>query len=155
MGSACATPRTLLGALEACAPPPAGVQLVHFLTDGATGQRDGRPWSAFRRRAFYVGRDMLELGAAGGVDYIPMSLAEVPRLLRSGQLALDVALVQVSPPDERGACSLGVSVDITRAAALAARHVIAEINPHMPRTGPESEVPFDRFDQWWRSTTPS
>lgn len=68
VGSACATPRTLLGALEACAPPPAGVQLVHFLTDGATGQRDGRPWSAFRRRAFYVGRDMLELGAAGGVD---------------------------------------------------------------------------------------
>ena len=77
-----------------------------------------------------------------------MSLAEVlSRLLRSGQLALDVALVQVSPPDERGACSLGVSVDITRAAALAASHVIAEINPHMPRTGPESEVPFDRFDQ--------
>jgi acyl-CoA hydrolase/RimJ/RimL family protein N-acetyltransferase len=147
VGSACATPRTLLGALEACASPPAGVQLVHFLTDGATGQRHGRPWSAFRRRAFYVGRDMLELGAAGGVDYIPMSLAEVPRLLRSGQLALDVALVQVSPPDERGACSLGVSVDITRAATLAARHVIAEVNPHMPRTGPESEVAFDRFDQ--------
>ena len=145
VGSACATPRTLLRALEGR--DPAGVELIHFLTDGAVGERDGRAVSSFRHVAFYLGRDMLGLGLSGGVHYVPMSLSEVPRLLEHHRLAFDVALVQVSPPDDAGMCSLGVSVDITRAAVLAARHVIAEINPAMPRTGPQSEVPFDRFDE--------
>jgi acyl-CoA hydrolase/RimJ/RimL family protein N-acetyltransferase len=147
VGSACATPRRLLRALEALDPPPAGVQLVHFLTDGATGELDGRPQTSFRHRVFYVGRDMWALAASSLVDYVPISLAEVPRLLESGRLAFDVALVQVSPPDSRGMCSLGVSVDVTRAAVVSARRVIAEINPHMPRTGPASEVALARFDQ--------
>src|SRR5262245_9077074 len=147
VGSACATPRRLLRELEALDPPPAGVQLVHFLTDGATRELDGRPQTSFRHRVFFVGRDMQALAASSLVDYVPISLAEVPRLLESGRLAFDVALVQVSPPDSRGMCSLGVSVDVTRAALVSARRAIAEINPHMPRTGPASEVPLDRFDQ--------
>jgi len=147
VGSACATPRRLLRALEALDTPPAGVQLVHFLTDGATRELDGRPQTSFRHRVFYVGRDMQALAASNLVDYVPISLAEVPHLLESGRLAFDVALVQVSPPDSRGTCSLGVSVDVTRAALVSARRAIAEINPHMPRTGPASEVPVDRFDQ--------
>lgn len=147
VGSACATPRTLLRALERLDPPPEGVQLVHFLTDGAVDERDGRAVSAFRHSAFYLGRDMLGLSRSAAVDYVPMSLAEVPRLLQHHRLVFDVALVQVSPPDAAGMCSLGVSVDITRAAVLAARYVVAEINPAMPRTGPQSEVPFDRLDE--------
>ena len=146
VGSACATPRTLLRALEAMVTPLAGVQLIHFLTDGAGTGRDGRCRSAFRHRVFYVGRDMRDLASSGAVDYVPVSLAEVPRLLQSKRLAFDVALVQVSPPNRAGMCSLGVSVDVSRAAALAARKVIAEINPHMPRTGAHSEVPFDHFE---------
>jgi acyl-CoA hydrolase/RimJ/RimL family protein N-acetyltransferase len=146
VGSACATPRTLLRALEAMETPLAGVQLVHFLTDGAGTERDGRRCSAFRHRVFYVGRDMRDLASSGEVDYVPVSLAEVPRMLQSKRLAFDVALVQVSPPNRAGTCSLGVSVDVTRAALLSARTVIAEINPHMPRTGAHSEVPFDRFE---------
>jgi acyl-CoA hydrolase/RimJ/RimL family protein N-acetyltransferase len=146
VGSACATPRTLLRALEAMATPVAGIQLVHFLTDGATTDQDGRCASAFRHRVFYVGRDMRDLASSGLVDYVPVSLAEVPRLLHSKRLAFDVAVVQVSPPNRAGMCSLGVSVDVSRAAVQAARTVIAEINPHMPRTGTQSEVPFDRFD---------
>src|SRR5262245_54668979 len=89
---------------------------------------------------------MQALAGSSLVDYVPISLAEVPRLLESGRLAFDVALVQVSPPDSRGMCSLGVSVDVTRAALVSARRAIAEINPHMPRTGPASEVPLDRLD---------
>jgi acyl-CoA hydrolase/RimJ/RimL family protein N-acetyltransferase len=147
VGSACATPRTLLRALEALALPPAGVQLVHFLTDGAVVERDGRGGSAFRHRTFYLGRDMLGLSLSEAVDYVPIALSEVPRLLENRRLTFDVALVQVSPPDDAGMCSLGVSVDITRAAVLSARRVIAEINPGMPRTGPQSEVPLDLFDQ--------
>ena len=144
VGSACATPRRLLEALEALAPE--GVQLIHFLTDGAVARRGGRPSSHFRHRAFYIGRDMRELAEEARVDYVPIALAEVPHLIQSGRLAFDVALVQASPPDERGMCSLGVSVDIVRAAVSAARTVVAEINPRMPRTGPESLVPLARFD---------
>src|SRR5262249_25762897 len=102
VGSAWATPRPLLRALEAQAPPPAGVHLVHFLTDGAVLDRDGRARSSFRHCAFYLGRDMLQLSLSDGVDYVPMSLSEVPRLLESRRLTFDVALVQVSPPDAAG-----------------------------------------------------
>jgi acyl-CoA hydrolase len=90
---------------------------------------------------------MRELAAVTRVDYVPISLADVSRLVENGRLAFDTALLQVSPPDRAGMCSLGVSVDIGRVAALSARRVIAEINPHMPRTGRQSEVPFDRFDR--------
>jgi acyl-CoA hydrolase len=147
VGSACATPRTLLRALEALSSPPAGVQLAHFLTDGAVVEVDGQARSSFRHRAFYLAREMLRLSASDSVAYVPMSLSEVPRLLASGRLAFDVALVQASPPNAAGMCSLGVSVDVTRAAVLSARMVIAEDNPSMPRTGPQDEVPFERFDQ--------
>ena len=86
VGSACATPRVLLSALESLPSPPAGVQLVHFLTDGAVPEVDGQAQSAFRHRTFYLGRDMLRLSASDHVDYVPMSLAEVPRLLELAQL---------------------------------------------------------------------
>ena len=146
VGTACATPRSLLRALEARDPPPAGVQLVHFLTDGAVPERDGRLCSAFRHRVYYVGQDMRRLAAcAGDVSYVPLSLVDLPRLLETRRLAFEVALVQVSPPDRTGMVSLGVSVDVTRAVLRHTRTVIAEINPHMPRTGPGSEVPLAGF----------
>ena len=143
IGSACATPRALLAALEGDPDRPAGIELVHFLTDGAAAQ----PGTVgFRHRAWYVGSDMRSVSDAGRLDYVPMSLAAVPQLLSAGLLSFDVAFVQVAPPDEAGICSLGVSVDVTRAAALAAGRIVAEVNPHMPRTGPESGIPFDRID---------
>lgn len=104
--SACATPRTLLRALEDRAPLSAGAQLVHFLTDGAVAGDA----SSFRHRVFYVGADVRPLAAGGQVEYVPISVTEVPALVRSGRLPIDVALVQVSPPDGEGMCSLGVSV---------------------------------------------
>jgi hypothetical protein len=133
VGSACATPRRLLEALEALA--PVGVQLIHFLTDGAVPRRDGRPASHFRHRAFYIGRDMRELAEQEHVDYVPIALAEVPHLIANGRLAFDVALVQASPPDERGMCSLGVSVDIV-GRGHATRAVDAEISPRMRGRAP-------------------
>lgn len=146
VGSACATPRTLLAALESHPQQPAGVELVHFLTDGALIDRaDGRG-SSFRHRAWYIGSDMRDLGRSGRVDYVPVSVAEVPRLIEAGYVSFDVAFVQVAPPDADGMCSLGVSVDVTRAAALAAGRIVAEVNPNMPRTGPASTIPLDRID---------
>jgi acyl-CoA hydrolase/RimJ/RimL family protein N-acetyltransferase len=144
VGSACATPRTLLRALEELAVPVPGVTLVHALTD-RVGIGDP-PRTAYRHRVFYAGRDVRDLAASGQVDYVPISLADVPRMFTDGHLPLDVALVQVAPPDADGTCSLGVSVDITKAAVLAATTVIAEVNKAMPRTRGDSRIPTDRLD---------
>jgi acyl-CoA hydrolase/RimJ/RimL family protein N-acetyltransferase len=140
VGSACATPRTLLAALEA--QDPTGVELSHYLTDGAAGTDP----DVFRHRAWYVGTDMRDLATAGKLDYVPVSLASIPALVAAGRIVFDVAFVQVAPPDEAGMCSLGVSVDVTRACALAAKRIVAEVNPQMPRTGPDSSIPLDRID---------
>jgi acyl-CoA hydrolase/RimJ/RimL family protein N-acetyltransferase len=143
IGSACATPRTLVRALEGWRDLPAGVELVHFLTDGAAPPDADR--TPFRHRTWYVGSDMRDLARTGQVEYVPISLTEVPALLDAGRMAFDVALIQVAPPDAEGMCSLGVSVDITLSAALAADHIVAEVNPAMPRTGPGSVIPLERI----------
>ena len=154
VGSACATPRRLLAALEDRADALDGVELVHFLTDGAVGIDPGGAQSAFTHRVWYVGTDMRSLATQGRVEYVPASLATVPDLLSSGRLTIDVAFVQVAPPDDDGMCSLGVSVDVTRAAALAADRIVAEVNPNMPRTGPHSAIPLDRIDSIVAVDTP-
>jgi len=142
VGTACATPRALVDALERLDAPPAGVVLTHFLTD-RVGSGDTR----YRHRVFYVGRDIRGLRAPTRLEYVPLSLADVPALLSSGRMPLDVALIQVAPPDGDDMCSLGISVDVTRAAALTARRVIAEVNPAMPRTRGDSRIPMDRIDR--------
>ena len=96
IGSACATPRVLLAALESDSERPHGIELVHFLTDGA-GPAEGTV--GFRHRAWYVGTDMRDLARAGRLDYVPMSLAAVPQVLSAGLLSFDVAFVQVAPPE--------------------------------------------------------
>ncbi len=115
---------------------------MHFLTD--TGTTDP-PETAYRHRVFYIGSNEAALRPSGQVDYLPLSLAEVPRLFENGQLPIDVAMLQVASPDPDGACSLGISVDVTKAAALAARTVIAEVNPAMPRTAGDSRISVDRI----------
>ena len=146
VGSACATPRTLVAALEGLDVPPKGVTLVHFLTDRV--DVGDPPATNYRHRVFYVGRDVRALQGSGRVDYVPLALPDAPRLFRAGQLPLDVALIQVAPPDATGTCSLGVSVDVTKAASLSARTVIAEVNPAMPRTRGDSEIQAERIDRF-------
>ena len=150
VGSACATPRSLVEALERLSRP--GVVLVHFLTD-RVGTGDP-PRTRYRHRVFYVGRDVRALGESGWVDYLPLSLADVPKLFRNGQIQLDVAMIQVAPPDPDGTCSLGISVDVTKAAALTARTVIAEVNPAMPRTAGDSRIPASRIARFVAVETP-
>lgn len=137
IGSACAVPRALLAALDALRPAVPGVRLVHFLADG-TGAR-------YPQDVFFVGTELRGRVLAGEIDYAPLSSADLPALIAGGQQRVDIAMIQVAPPDEQGNCSLGVSVDVTRAAALAARLVIAEVNPAMPRTGASSMIPADRI----------
>ncbi len=138
VGSACATPTALLAALNRRTPKIPGVRLVHYL--------GGDPAPGYPQEVAFVGRELRGRVEAGQIDYVPVSSAELPGLIASGQHRVDVALIQLSPPDSDGMCSLGVSVDVTLAAALAARTVLAEVNPAMPRTGPASRIPLDRLD---------
>jgi acyl-CoA hydrolase/RimJ/RimL family protein N-acetyltransferase len=147
VGTGCATPRSLVAALEARALTASDVQLVHFLTTGAVARVAGQPVTAFKHKVFFVGSDMRELVRDGRAEYVPISLAQVPSLIGNGRIDVDVALIQVSPPDEHGYVSLGVSVDITRAAVEKAKLVIAEVNPRMPFTLGESYVPITRLDR--------
>ena len=89
---------------------------------------------------------MREAVNEGVADYVPVFLSEVPSLFRKGVMPLDVALVQVSPPDRHGFCSLGVSVDVSRAAVQTAKHVIAQINPNMPRTHGDGLIHISHID---------
>lgn len=143
-GGAGATPRTLLRALEAQAVEHPGVVLVDVLGDRRGGPVE--PRSVLRHRVFTVDAETVGLLPTGRVDYVPVPLAELPELMRRGRIRIDVAFVQVTPPDAAGRCSLGVSVDATLEAVRQARLVVAEINPAMPRSGPHSTVPFERLD---------
>ncbi len=146
IGAACATPRLLAHALESLDKPPAGTTLFHFLTDGAIPGKKEEAQTKYAHKCFVVGSDARSAVKKGLAEYIPISLAQVPRLIENGRIPIDVALIQVSPPDEFGYSSLGVSVDVTAAVVKYAKHVIAEINPNMPRTMGESFVHVGRFD---------
>jgi acyl-CoA hydrolase/RimJ/RimL family protein N-acetyltransferase len=150
VGTACATPTTLLDALEELNRP--GVELVHFLTS-RVGAGDP-PETNYRHRVFYIGTDVRPLLESDRVAYLPLSLPDAPRLFATGQLPLDVAMVQAAPPDADGTCSLGISVDATKAAALSARTVIAEVNPAMPRTAGDSRIPVSRIASFVPVETP-
>ena len=105
---------------------------------------------SFRRRfflkLFFISASMRKAAFEGKIDYIPAYLSQIPKLFASQRIGLDVALVQVSPPDKFGYCSLGVSVDITRSGLENARLVIAQVNPLMPRTWGDSFVHVDEID---------
>jgi len=147
VGSGCATPRRLVHALESLDKPLSHVQLISFFTIDAVPIRDGQPVTRFNRCVFSVSPDVQPLVQQGKAEYVPLSLVQVPPLIMKGKFGIDVAFIQVSPPDEHGFCSLGVSVDITRRAVNHARVIIAEINPNMPRTLGNTSIPVSRIDR--------
>ena len=100
----------------------------------------------FSLKLFFISSHMRKAAFEGKIDYLPTYLSQIPRLFSSHRIGLDVALVQVSPPDEFGYCSLGVSVDITRSGVENASMVIAQVNPKMPRTWGDSFVHVDDLD---------
>jgi 4-hydroxybutyrate CoA-transferase len=132
--SVAAAPQRLIQAMTDRSPELRGVEIVHLHTEGEAPYAAPRLRESFRVNALFVGANVREAVQSGRADYTPVFLSEVPALFRRGVLPIDVALVQVSPPDRHGFCSLGVSVDVARAAAQTARHVIAQVNPRMPRS---------------------
>ena len=155
VGTACATPRSLVKAIEELPLAPADVQMVHFLTNGAIPHdAAGKPITKYRHRTFFVGSDVRAAIKCGMAEYLPISIARVPELFNVGRIPLDVALIQVSLPDRFGYVSLGVSVDIVAAAVQNARLVIAEVNPDMPWTMGDSAIHHSQIHHLVQVSTP-
>ncbi len=146
VGSACGEPQHLVEGLVQRGRNLADSEILHILTLGIAPYAEEKFSRTFRHNAFFIGDNTRRAVAEGRADYTPVYLSELPSLFRSRRIRLDAALVQVTPPDRHGYVSLGVSVDVTRAAVETARVVIAEVNPHMPRTLGNSFVPVERFD---------
>jgi acyl-CoA hydrolase len=129
-----ATPSVLLDALVARAPELSDVVLIHLHCEGPGPHLQPAMAGHFRHKALFIGGNARKAVQEGRAEYIPVFLSDVPHLFRRGHLPLDVALVNVSPPDAHGFCSLGVSVDGALAAVKSAKTVIAQLNKSMPRT---------------------
>ncbi|NIA12635.1 MAG: GNAT family N-acetyltransferase [Nitrospiraceae bacterium] len=134
IGTGCAQPEELVTALTEHSSQLADVQIVHLLTLGAAPYADKDLAKHFSVNSFFIAANVRDAIQEGVGDYTPIFLSDIPRLFSSGQLPLDAALIQVTPPDEHGRCSLGISIDIVKSAAANAKLVIAEVNPRMPRT---------------------
>lgn len=133
IGSNAAGPESLVEAMTARAAELRDVSVVHVLTLGAAPYVEPSMAASFRHTSFFVGPNVRAAIHEGRADFVPIFLHEVPRLF-SEQYPIDWALVQLSPPDRHGYCSVGVSADIVLSAIRHARHVVAEINPRQPRT---------------------
>ena len=132
--TAAATPQKLVLAMSERHNELSDVQIYHLHTEGPAPYANPDYLKSFKTHSFFVGANVRSAVQTGAADYIPIFLSEVPYLFNNGILSLDVALIQVSPPDKHGYCSMGVSVDASRAAVLHADTVIAQLNPNMPRT---------------------
>jgi acyl-CoA hydrolase len=150
---AAATPTPLLEAL--CARTDLeGVTLYHLHTSGPATFAGPDVAGRLRSVSFFVGPALRVPIAEGRAEFMPIFLSQIPSLFASGRIALDVALLQLSPPDRHGLCTLGTSVDAARAAADHARLIIAEINEQMPRTHGATTIPLSRVHAFIRTNRP-
>ena len=146
IGTGVAEPLELVRALTARARELPDTEIVHLLTFGEAPYAHVDMTPFFRINSFFIAANVRGIIQEGLGDYTPIHLSDIPRLFNSGQLPLDAALIQVTPPDERGMCSLGVSVDIVKSAAENASLVIAQVNPNMPRTLGDSAIHVHDID---------
>jgi 4-hydroxybutyrate CoA-transferase len=150
---AAATPTPLLEALVA-RPDLERVTLYHLHTAGPAPFVDAAHRGRFLSVSLFAGPPVREAIDSGAADFVPIFLSDIPSLFSARKVPLDVALLQLSPPDAHGYCTLGTSVDAALAAAGAARIVVAEINEQMPRTLGNTLVPFDRVHAFVHTNRP-
>lgn len=141
-----ATPHILLSELFAQRRRLRNVELIHLHTMGETQYAAASLADHFRVTNLFVGKNLRGQMGQANIDYLPCFLSEIPSLFRSQTLPLDVALIQVSPPDRHGFCSLGVSVDVALSAIQSAKMILAQINPKMPRVHGDGFIPTSRID---------
>ena len=142
----CAEPETLVEALMRRAPEVEDVEIVHMMTMGAAPYVAPAMAGHFRHNAMFIGGNVREAINDGRADYTPIYLSEIEELFEGGIMPIDVALLQLSPPDPHGFCSFGVGVDTSLTAAKCARYVVAQINDQMPRTYGDSFIHVTDLD---------
>jgi acyl-CoA hydrolase/RimJ/RimL family protein N-acetyltransferase len=130
------------------------LEFVHIFTLGKPAWAQLKHRELVKINSMFLGEGVREEVAAGYADYTPCFLSEIPHLFNEGVLRLDAALIMVSPPDEFGYCSLGVSVDIVKAAAKAAKVVVAQINSKMPVTFGQAFIHKDEIDYFFEYDAP-
>lgn len=143
--AAAAAPSILTQALTERAHELRGVEICHMHTEGPAPYADPALRDSFHVNSFFIGKNVRHTLRAGNGSYTPVFLSELPRLFRKGVLRVDVVLIQVSPPDVHGYCSLGVSVEATVAALENAAIVVAQVNRRMPRTFGDSIIHASRI----------
>lgn len=130
------------------------VRIFHLHTEGPAPYVDPGREGAFRAVSLFTGAPLRQAVTEGRADFVPVFLSDIPGLFASGQIRLDVAVLQLSPPDRHGLCSLGTSCDTARAAADSAALVLAEINERMPRTHGHTVVPLSRVTAFVHTDRP-
>ncbi len=146
LGTGCGEPQHLIRTLIEKTDVEDGVLYQMLSNTLARYIEDDSFFKRFALKLFFISRPMRAAAFEGKIEYIPVYLSQIPDLFSEHSIDVDVALVQVSPPDGFGYCSLGISVDVTRAALENASVVIAQVNPHMPRTFGNTFVHIDQID---------
>jgi acetyl-CoA hydrolase len=142
----CSTPKRLIEALCERYTELHNVEIIQLLDMGLGDHLRPDMADHIRINSMFISEKVRSAVNQGWADFTPVFLSEIPRLFRSGRLVLDVAVIQVTPPDEHGYCSYGVEVGVTKSAAESAGLVIAEVNPHMPRTLGDSFIHVSQID---------
>jgi acyl-CoA hydrolase/GNAT superfamily N-acetyltransferase len=146
IGTGCGQPQVLVSELVSSNNDIIDAEIYHLLTQGEAPYISEEYAKKFRTCSFFLAPNVREGIVSGRGDYVPIFLSEIPSLFKLGRIPLDVALIQTSPPDKNGNLSLGISVDIVKAAAENSLLVIAEVNEKMPRTYGDSFIPVDLVD---------
>jgi 4-hydroxybutyrate CoA-transferase len=145
LGHACGEPAALVDAMAVRAAELEAVEVVHMVAMGQAKYAQPGMERSFRHNALFVGASTRKALEEKRADYTPCFFSEIPRLFQNKILPVNVALIQVTPPDEQGYASFGVSVDYTQVAAECADTVIAQVNPLLPRTG-GAKIHLDKID---------
>jgi acyl-CoA hydrolase/RimJ/RimL family protein N-acetyltransferase len=153
LGTGVSEPRTLVKhMMTAEAPNLRDLELIQLVSLGDAISIEALDKNVYRLKTFYSGWVAGEAITAGRVDLIPSSISKIPRLIKTGRIPIDAAFIQITPPNEAGYCSLGVTVDVVREAMASASLVVGEINPDIPVTFGDTFVPLSDFDYLVRST---
>ena len=141
------TPTILLKAMceHAAENNLSGIETIHIHTEGEAPQVSEQYAKHFRDNSLFIAGNVRKAVNDGMADATPIFLSDIPHLFRSADYPIDVALIQISPPDRHGYCSLGPSVDCTRAAVLASSFTVGVVNKHVPRTHGEASVHISHF----------
>jgi acyl-CoA hydrolase len=150
----CAEPETLVEALMRRGPGVCDVEIVHMMTMGCAPYVAPEMAGHFRHNAMFIGPNVRDAIHEGRADYTPIYLSEIEGLFENGAMAIDVALLELSPPDTHGFCSFGVGVDTSLTAAKCAKYVVAQINDQMPRTYGDSFIHVNKINAIVESSRP-